>query len=730
MKIAVLAMALAIAMIPVRLLPSSAQRDSGEVVQISRETNSSSIQLSAELRRFAGSSFHPELAWSMWMRDGIDPCYLAGAHSISRILKVSASSPKVEAMAVLWWFLMLNTVTTTAADDTCQVQFIPSRFDCFLPSSHDMPGKALYALSPMTIDIAHKTAVEVLPPDPAKADFKLEDGKYKITDRDMILDCSADVETFPNSCTGKLFMAVWNPYRGVWETNYFTMALFFYSSYTNGKTQERAHAKFMIPLNRGEKKEYKECSAETKLLSGECLGMSTTREPRVPEDPPVLEGWTPIHVVQPPVTPAPTLAPTPEPTPLPTPAPAPAPAPKPKEEPAGGAGAGTVILILLILALIGGGVAAFFLRRQKLMQEEQALRNAREALTAAVLHSATLLAEGSSWRDFSRISRETNSRSIQLSAAELRRFAGSSFHPELAWILKVSASSPKVEAMAMLWWFLMLSTVTTTAANGCQVQFIPSRFDCFLGDMVSAPLPGKALYGLSPMTIDVAHKTAVGVTPPDPAKADFKLEDGKLKSKFQSKEIILDCSDNVETFPNTCTGLMSMYGWGPYSSRWSQEYFRMALFFYSSYTDGKTKETVHAKFQIRNSVNDTWRECTAETKFLSGECLGMSTTREPRVPKDPPVVEGWTPIHVVQPPVTPAPTPAPTPEPTPLPTPAPAPAPKPKEEPAGGAGAGTVILILLILALLGGGAAAFFLRRQKLMQEEQALRNAREVQLS
>ena len=73
------------------------------------------------------------------------------ARSISRILKVSSSHPKVEVM--LWSFLMLSTVATTAAVG-CQVQFIPSRFDCILPDSTStgyLPQRALYALSPMSI---------------------------------------------------------------------------------------------------------------------------------------------------------------------------------------------------------------------------------------------------------------------------------------------------------------------------------------------------------------------------------------------------------------------------------------------------------------------------------------------------------------------------------------------------------------------------------------------------
>ena len=89
-------------------------------------------------------------------------------------------------------------------------------------------------------------------------------------------------------------------------------------------------------------------------------------------------------------------------------------------------------------------------------------------------------------------------------------------------ILKVSPSHPKVEVM--LWSFLMLSTVATNAAVGCQVRFIPSRFDCILPDSTSTGnLPQRALYALSPMSIHPKDKW-VGIAPPDPDKADFRLD--------------------------------------------------------------------------------------------------------------------------------------------------------------------------------------------------------------
>ncbi|CAL1141981.1 unnamed protein product [Cladocopium goreaui] len=236
--------------------------------------------------------------------------------------------------------------------------------------------------------------------------------------------------------------------------------------------------------------------------------------------------------------------------------------------------------------------------------------------------------------------------------------------------------------------------------------------DCIVPDQYyGGKWSPKTLYALSPMSIHIMGKTKVGIVPPDPDKADFRLDPNQFR--FDEPEFNLDCNHSVETFPNACGGFMEIsYKRG--EEHWTTRTFGVALFVYSSYTDGKTREIVHAKFLYEEGKDNIWHECSAETKFLSGECFGMSTTREPRVPEDPPVLsmggrEKWKPIHVVQPPPTPEPTPAPT--------------------PAGGGGAGTVILILLILALIGG-AAAFFLRRQRLMQEEQSLRNAREVELN
>ena len=241
----------------------------------------------------------------------------------------------------------------------------------------------------------------------------------------------------------------------------------------------------------------------------------------------------------------------------------------------------------------------------------------------------------------------------------------------------------------------------------------PAWQDCIVPDQYyGEKWSPKTLYALSPMRIHIMGKTKVGIVPPDPDKADFRLDPNQFR--FDEPEFNLDCNHSVETFPNACGGTVKIsYKRG--EEHWTTRTFGVALFVYSSYTDGKTREIVHAKFLYEEGKDNIWHECSAETKFLSGECFGMSTTREPRVPEDPPVLfieggrEKWKPIHVVQPPPTPEPTPAPT--------------------PAGGGGAGTVILILLILALIGG-AAAFFLRRQRLMQEEQSLRNAREVELN
>ena len=231
-------------------------------------------------------------------------------------------------------------------------------------------------------------------------------------------------------------------------------------------------------------------------------------------------------------------------------------------------------------------------------------------------------------------------------------------------------------------------------------------------------LPQRGLYALSPMTISIMGKTSVGITPPNPDKADFKLDPDRYRFKLSKEkpEFDLNCKNSVETFPNACNGYVIAQGKNN-NGGWRDRNFQVALFVCSNYTDGKTREIVHAKFKYRDR-KDEWQECDAETKFLSGECFGMSTTREPRVPEDPPVLEGWTPMKVV-------PAPATT---TPEPTPAPAPTP-PAPTHSGGGGAWTVILILVILGLIGG-AAAFFLRRQRLMQEEQSLRNAREVELN
>ena len=240
----------------------------------------------------------------------------------------------------------------------------------------------------------------------------------------------------------------------------------------------------------------------------------------------------------------------------------------------------------------------------------------------------------------------------------------------------------------------------------------PAWQDCIVIDQYyGEKWSPKTLYALSPMSIHIMGRSKVSIVPPDPDKADFRLDPNQFR--LDEPEFNLDCNRSVETFPNACGGLVEIsYKRG--EEHWTTRMFPVALFVYSSYTDGKTREIVHAKFFYQEGKDNIWHECSAETKFLSGECFGMSTTREPRVPEDPPVIleggrEWWKRIHVVQPPPTPEPTPAPT--------------------PAGGGGAGTVILILLILALIGG-AAAFFLRRQRLMQEEQSLRNAREVELN
>ena len=273
--------------------------------------------------------------------------------------------------------------------------------------------------------------------------------------------------------------------------------------------------------------------------------------------------------------------------------------------------------------------------------------------------------------------------------------------------------------------FLVLMLGTAKADGKCEVQFIKSKFECFVKNP-EWPLPEKSLYALSPMTVEVAHKTAIGVRHPDPSKADFSLDTEKYQ--FAKDEYILDCEKSVEEFPNTCEGSMTMLSWHD-NGHWNRVYFRMALIFYSTYTpeDGKVHEKVQAQFLYGRNYKT---HCTAELKFNSGECFGMTSTREPRPPQDPsPLGEGWTEIHVVQPPPTapPPPTTSSTTEsPTSTPEPTPEPAPGPTLAQRWG---GPVILTLLFLALLIG-CAVFFLRRQRLLQEEQALRTAREVELN
>jgi hypothetical protein len=137
------------------------------------------------------------------------------------------------------------------------------------------------------------------------------------------------------------------------------------------------------------------------------------------------------------------------------------------------------------------------------------------------------------------------------------------------------------------------------------------------------------------MSIHIMGKTKVGIVPPDPDKADFRLDPNQFR--FDEPEFNLDCNHSVETFPNACGGTVKIsYKRG--EEHWTTRTFGVALFVYSSYTDGKTREIVHAKFLYEEGKDNIWHECSAETKFLSGECFGMSTTREPRVPEAPPVL--------------------------------------------------------------------------------------------
>ena len=72
--------------------------------------------------------------------------------------------------------------------------------------AEDLPKRALYALSPMTIYIMGKKEVGIAPPWPNKADFQLdpERNKFKLdTDKpEFDLECTNPVETFPNACLG------------------------------------------------------------------------------------------------------------------------------------------------------------------------------------------------------------------------------------------------------------------------------------------------------------------------------------------------------------------------------------------------------------------------------------------------------------------------------------------------------------------------------------------------
>ena len=284
---------------------------------------------------------------------------------------------------------------------------------------------------------------------------------------------------------------------------------------------------------------------------------------------------------------------------------------------------------------------------------------------------------------------------------------------------------PKVETMFLFLVFHM-PAASAAKAQKCELQFVKSHFDCILngaaGDLeLEGDLPEKAFYVLSPMSlefVDLQFHKLVDVTPPDPAHADFSLDPERFQlgsGNHTNFTFDLSCKKNVEEFPNTCDGVVTFSSWVKDEmglARW--QFLYMVLSFYSTYTpeDGKVHEMVQAQFKYK-TLNRWYRKCTSEVKFLSGDCFGMSTTREPRTPQDPPAGPDWmTPVHVVPPGGFPETTPAPTPEPTPAP---------------GGMGVGGVILILLILALMGG-AAFFFLRRRRLMQE-QSLCDAREVEL-
>ena len=288
---------------------------------------------------------------------------------------------------------------------------------------------------------------------------------------------------------------------------------------------------------------------------------------------------------------------------------------------------------------------------------------------------------------------------------------------------------------------LVLNMLGAPTAEKCELQFIQNQQNCFLKNP-AFDLPQKTLYALSPMSV-VAHQKGVkevNVTPPDSAHADFQLDPKKFRIK--EDEIPLRCERNAEEFPNACSGYFEVQN---LESGWKQNLMKMVLYVYSTYApeDGKIHEMGQAEFRyMKWEPNDDDLDeggfyfCTATIKFNSGECFGMSTTREPRAPQDPPIIwdADWESVKVVHPPTTTSSTtttttttssttPEPIP-PTPAPTAAPTPAPNEGAPNEGGMGAGTVILILLILALIGG-VAGFFFRRQRLLQEEEALRDAR-----
>eukprot|EP00435_Cladocopium_sp_Y103_P013213 s1049_g3.t1 len=282
------------------------------------------------------------------------------------------------------------------------------------------------------------------------------------------------------------------------------------------------------------------------------------------------------------------------------------------------------------------------------------------------------------------------------------------------------------ETCAMFRLSLSITLLALVVAEICQVEYVTSKYECPSGDDRNLEsLARTSLSKMSPMTLEVLHKTGAAVKLPPVEKMNEGVPE-KTAIEMQEK-LYMTCSQGWEDFPNACSAAVQVHvteaSTVPFlPEKWTAEeamklnrlpagdrikreikLYGMAMYFYSTYEEktGKVRDVIDLRFALGDHGL-----CSAEVRLTSGECFGMKMDGKPHTPADPPkppvlkdVGPEFPELHAKQVP---------------------------------GLGAGPIIVIvLLLLALLvaAAGALAFFLRRQR-SQEERALRGVQEVELN